>query len=262
MRAINRSILTGLTILLPFLSMAQTDDVKNEVLALGSEIMPKDTTKQKRFKNHLILPKGAWQCGLSVMYADFDSNNTDYMLLLQGLSARASMLRLAPEAAYTFKDNHAIGVRFQYSKISGVLDGVTADLLGNLSLPIENLYANSLSMGANIFQRTYIGIDDRGRFGIFWDYTLGYTRSTTQFASTVDSSAFSANQKLHLGFAPGVVYFPMNNVSVHLGICLADLSYNHITAYDNGNLVGSRHAWKANARLNVMDLNFGLTIHL
>lgn len=132
-------------------------------VVLGSEITPKDTTKQNRLTNRLIAPKGGWQCGLSVMYADFNSANSDYMLMLQGLSARASMLKLAPEAAYTFKDNHAVGVKFNYLKAGGMVDAATADLLGNLSLSVSDVSATSNSMGGAVFQRTYIGIDKQGR---------------------------------------------------------------------------------------------------
>ena len=60
---------------------------EEETVQLGKEIMPKDTTKQRRLKNHLIAPKGEWQCGLSVMYADFSSADTEFMLVLQGLDA-------------------------------------------------------------------------------------------------------------------------------------------------------------------------------
>ena len=229
-------------------------------VVLGSEIMPKDTTKTRRFKNHLIAPKGEWQCGLAVMYADFDSSNSDYMLVMQGLTARASMLRIAPEAAYTFKENHAIGMRFQYTKAGGMLDGLTADLLGNMSLPVENIGASSLSMGASIFQRTYVGVDKRGRFGIFWDYVLGYTRSKTQVAA--NDGTYSLKEKGHLGISPGLVYFPMNNISVQACISLAELSYNKVSAYESGVVAGTRTAWKAQASLNVLNLNFGLTIHL
>lgn len=261
MRRIFVSILTGILMLMPVFSSAQSKG-SERVIVLGSEITPKDTTKARRFKNRLILPKGDWQCGLSVMYAGFNSANSDYMLVLQGLSANASMLRIAPEAAFTFKDNHSIGVRFQYTKAGGMLDSMTADVLGNLSLPLENVGAETLSMGASVFQRTYVGIDKRGRFGIYWDYILGYTRSTTEFGAGGNSGPFSVKQKAHLGFAPGVIYFPMNNVSVHVGICVADLSYNYITGYENGTVTGTRRAWKAQASLNVLDLNFGLTIHL
>ena len=242
-------------------AFAQDDKVR-ETIVLGGEIAPKDTSKVRRFKNHLIAPKGEWQCGLSVMYADFSSNNSDYMLLLQGVGANASMLRLAPQGAYTYADNHAVGARFQYTKINGMVDSATADLLGNLSLEIGGLNAVTRSVGGSVFQRTYVGLDNYGRVGIFWDYVFGYTRSKTQFYTGDASGAYSLNNKLSLNFAPGIVYFPMNNVSIQVCISMAGISYTNVGAYDNGQVEGVRHAWKARAGLSVLDLAFGLTVHL
>ena len=238
------------------------DEKERETIVLGGEMAPKDSTKTRRFKNHLIAPKGEWQCGLSVMYADFSSNNSDYMLLLQGVGANASMLRLAPEGAYTFADNHAVGARFQYTNINGMVDSATADLLGNLSIEVGGLNAVSRSAGGSIFQRTYVGLDNFGRVGIFWDYVLGYTRSKTQFYAGEASDAYSLNNKLSLNFAPGIVYFPMNNVSVQVCISMAGLSYTNVKAYENGQVAGVRHAWKARAGLSIFDLAFGLIVHL
>lgn len=243
-------------------TVSAQDGTGTETIVLGREIMPKDTTVQRRFKNHLIAPKGEWQCGISVMYADFSSKNTEYMLLLNGVDAGASMLRLAPEAAYTFADNHAIGAKFQYTNVNGMVDAATADLLGNFEMSVENLHANTRSAGASIFQRTYVGLDNHGRVGIIWDYILGVTRSKSQFYTGDSSDAYSLTKKIHLGFAPGIVYFPMNNVSIQASISLADLSYSNISAYDDGKVVGTRHAWKALASLNLLGLNFGLTVHL
>lgn len=243
-------------------AFGQTNGEDTETVVLGKELMPKDTTKQRKFKNHLIAPKGEWQCGLSVMYADFSSDNSEYMLLLQGLGANASMLRLAPEAAYTFADNHAVGARFQYTNINGMVDTATADLLGNFSMTLEDLNAQTRSMSGSIFQRTYVGLDNNGRVGIFWDYVLGFTRSRSQFYTGDASSSYSLKKKVHLGFAPGIVYFPMNNVSIQASISLADLSYSNVTAYEGGAVVGTRHAWKAQASLSILDISFGLTVHL
>lgn len=231
-------------------------------IVLGEEIAPKDTTREYRFKNRLIAPKGEWQCGLSVMYADFSSDNSDYMLLLQGVDADASMLRLAPEAAYTFAKNHAVGVRFQYTAINGLIDTATADLLGNFNMTLENVSGNSRSMSGCIYQRTYVGLDDKGRIGIFWDYILGYGRTRSQFVVGEGSVPFSIKNKVHLEFAPGIVYFPMNNISIQACISLADISYSDVTAYESGSVVGRRHAWKAQANLNILNINFGLTVHL
>lgn len=242
-------------------AFAHSDGGK-ETIVLGKEIMPKDSTKTRRFKNHLIAPTGEWQCGLSVMYADFSSADMDYMLMLQGLGANASMLKLAPEAAYTYKENRAIGAKFKYTNVNGMIDAATADLLGNFSMSVEDVNASSLSMGASIFHRTYAGLDKYGRIGIFWDYVLGISRTKTQFYTGDASNAYSLNRQISLGFAPGIVYFPMNNVSVQASIGLASLSYGDMNAYEAGDVVGSRKKWRAAASLNILDLCFGLTIHL
>lgn len=242
-------------------SFGQTEGVAENTVVLGKELMPKDTTKARRFTNRLIAPKGEWQTGLSVMYADFSSRNSEYMMLLQGLDAKASMLRLAPQAAYTFADNHAVGVRFQYTTVNGMVDSATADLLGNFSMSLDNIQANSRALSTCFFQRTYWGLDKHGRVGLFWDYVVGYTRKNSNFKTGSASSSYVVNNMLHLGFAPGLIYFPMNNFSVQASICVADLSYNNVKAYEKGQVTGTRHAWKAQANLNVLDLNFGLTIH-
>ena len=250
----------GLMLVAALPAFGQTD-VREEKIVLGSEIAPKDTTVHRRFTNRLIAPKGGWQCGLTVMYADFNSANSDYMLLLQGLDASASLLRIAPEAAYTFKDNHAVGAKFTYTKVGGMLDSATADLLGNMSLAVNDVKAASNSIGAAVFQRTYVGIDRQGRFGIFWDYILGAARTKTQFTVS-DAPSYSVKEKFYLAFAPGIIYFPMNNVSIQANISIADLSYSSTTAYQDGTPVGTHRGWKAQAGLNLLNLNFGLTIHL
>ncbi len=239
----------------------QAEKTGKSTVVLGGEISRADSTKQGRFKNHLIAPKGEWQCGLSVMYADLSSDNSEYMMLLQGLDANASMLRLSPQAAYTFMDNHAVGVLFRYTNFSGGIDAATADLLGNFSMSVEDLNASSRGLSVSVFQRTYWGLDNHGRVGLFWDYILGYTRKNSRFYAGEESSAYTVNKKVHVGFAPGIVYFPMNNVSVQASICIADLGYNNVKAYENGKVAGTRHAWKAQASINVLDLNFGLAIH-
>ena len=232
-------------------ALGQTDG-GNETIVLGTDMPAKNPSK----------PKGEWQCGMSVMYADYNSANSDYMLMLQGLNLRASMLKITPEAAYAFKDNHSVGVKFNYMRFGGMLDSATADLLGNMSLSVNDLNASTISMGGSVFQRTYIGIDKQGRFGIFWDYILGYTRAKTQFTSGEASNSQTVKEKVQLAFAPGVIYFPMNNISIHANISIADVSYATTKAYQNGSEVGMHKGWKAQAGLNLLNLSFGLAIHL
>ena len=258
MKTVTRIMIAAFILMTAIPALGQSSGRNNDTIVLGAELAPRDSAKQSRFTNRLISPKGDWQCGLAVMYADFNSSNADYMLILQGLNARASFLRIAPEASYTFKNNHAIGARFANTKVGGMLDSATADLLGNMSLSVNDVNATSSTLGAAVFQRTYVGIDRQGRFGIFWDYVLGVTRSRTQIASP----AYSVKDKISFAFAPGVIYFPMNNISVQANISIADLSYASTTAYEDSGIVGTHKGWRAQAGLNILNLNFGLTIHL
>lgn len=260
-RTVAKYITVCLILMATVSAYGESKSRRDSTIVLGGEIMPKDTTKQRRFTNRLIAPKGEWQCGLSVMYADMNSSNNDYMLVLQGTDANASMITLSPAALYTFKHNHAVGVRFKYTRLGGAIDSATADLLGNMSLAIPNVKAVSTSMGGSVFERTYIGIDKNGRFGIFWDYILGYTRTRTDF-KTSGSDSFSIKEKINIAFAPGIVYFPMNNISIQANISVADLSYGVTKAYQSGEVVGTHMDWKARASLNLLNLSFGLTIHL
>lgn len=248
----------------PIHSMGQSSDmdIYSETVRVGYEMKNVHTGKERRLPRRLISPNGDWQFGLSVMYSDFDAANSDYMFVLDGVGADASMFKIAPEVSITVADNHALGVRFTYTKLSGALDAASLDLLGNLNLSVGNINALSSSMGGSIYQRTFVGLDKMGRFGIFWDYVLGYTKSQTRFSLSPDSMSHTLKKKYSLSFAPGVVYYPMNNVSVQANISIFDVSYSRTSAYSDGTFTGERYGWKANASLNLLNLSFGLAIHL
>ena len=76
------------------------------------------------------------------------------------------------------------------------------------------------------------------------------------------SSNYTTNDKFSLALSPGLVYFPMNNISVFLSLSLAEASYNYSRAYNEGVLTGARHKFKAQANVNLLSLNFGLAVHL
>lgn len=262
MKTILRLLAVCLLTLAAVPASAQSSDGKSETLSLGDELVRRNPEKRRRITRRLIIPKGDWQTGLSVMYSDFNAANSDYMLLLEGMDAKASMFKISPEASIAVANNHALGVRFNYMRLAGGLDAASLDLLGNLSLSVGNVNAVSNSMGGSIYKRTYVGIDRQGRFGLFWDYILSYTRSKTQFSLSEDSASHTMKEKYSLAFAPGVIYFPMNNVSIHANISIVDLSHSITKAYVNDEFVGERDRRAANATLNVLNLCFGLAIHL
>lgn len=228
-------------------------------LAVGRQLQ-KDTTKVsgRSLKAHVIIPKGDWQVGMTVTYLNFSTDDSEFMLLLNDAKASASVFRIAPEASYSYHNNQAVGLRLKYTNAYARLDAADLDLLGNFSLDLKDVGARSSSYGGYVYNRSYIGLDHRGRVGLFLDEAFGFTRSK----SVVSSDAYTINKKLSLTLSPGLVYFPMNNLSLSLGISIVDISYNKSNGYVNGAPSGERNFFRAQAKLNLMNLYFGLAIHL
>ena len=105
-----------------------------------------------------------------------------------------------------------------------------------------------------------VGLDSKGRVGVFLDTSLGYTRSRSDIQSS--SESYTINNKFFLALSPGIVYFPMNTISVFAFISLADISYNNSKGYSGGSFEGERNYFRAQARLDLFSINFGLSVHL
>jgi hypothetical protein len=136
-------------------------------------------------------------------------------------------------------------------------------LSDDLNFHVENLHANLTSYQAAVYHRSYIGLDNRGRIGLFNDIMLGYTNSKTAFVyneETMDSHAKTHQVKLSLH--PGIVVFAMNNVSMHVSIGIGGVSYNNTQYIKAGEVVGTRDYSKANFKLDVLDISMGMSIHL
>jgi len=234
-----------------------------ETIVLGEQIQS-DSTKcsGRALKSYVIIPKGEWQVGATIAYMDLSADDAEFMLLVNGSDASASILRLAPNVAFSYANNQSLGLKFQYTSANCAVDKTTLDLLGNFSMDTGDLKARTRSYGGHLYNRSYLGLDSRGRVGLFMDAALGYTRSTTIAYVGDPTDSHSINNKFSLTFSPGAVYFPMNNVSCYVALCLADLSYNRSVGYSNGEITGQRNYFRAQTKLNLLALNFGLSIHL
>lgn len=232
-------------------------------VVLGT-LMPKDTTGHhtRRLDNRLIAPKGEFQTGMMAAYASFKSEDSELFLALKDIDASASAFRITPFVGYTYKDNQSIGVRFAYTTAHGALAGGTADLLneglefgGDLGLDVR-MWAFS----AELYHRSYIGLDNHGRVGIICDFVLGYTLNKSMTGNS--RRDYSLTNKAKLSFNPGIAVYPMNNVSVFVTLGMADVSYNNTRTFENRQFTGERNYWDARCKINLFDINFGLTFHL
>lgn len=230
-------------------------------LVLGKRIA-RDTTgiSKRSLRTHLIIPKHDWQIGMAASYVNLSADNSEFLLLLNNSNAYLSLAKISINAAYAYSDNHAVGVRLQYTNGNCSVDAATLDLLGNFSYNLKDIKAKTLSYSSAVFNRSYVGLDSRGRVGVFLDTGFGYTRSRSDINSA--SETYTVNNKIALTLNPGVVYFPMNTISVFAFISLADISWNNSRGYSGGEFVGQRNFFRAQARIDLFSISFGLSVHL
>lgn len=230
--------------------------------AASADSMVHDSLHKRRLASYTIIPKGDWQIGMAASYMNISTDNSDYLLILDGTSANASILDISLQGGFAYMNNQSAGLRFKYSTGNCLIDASTLDLLGNFSLDIENIRAKYLSYSAYLFNRSYIGLDRLARVGFFIDAALGYVRSRTDVFVQDMHSSYSTNDKISLVLSPGIVYFPMNNVSIYASVSLADISYNYSKGFKDGVFVGDRLSFRAQSKLNLLALSFGITVHL
>lgn len=213
--------------------------------------------------------KGEFVMGAAVSYGEVDSENSELMLVLDGIDANASVLSIKPFVGYFYKDNRCVGVRFAYSSLGGELGSATLDLgeTNDISFDIPYVSLSSESYSCGIFHRSYVGLDRAGRAGLFAEIELMGSKSKgeTAYEESTDVIDRSSSESIsaELSFNPGVAVYIMPNTCATLSFGFGGLTYKAIDQYDEkGNRTGGRISSKMSFKFNVTAINFGLNIHL
>lgn len=72
--------------------------------------------------------KGEMAIGFAASYGTLTSDDTDLMLILDGIDMKGSVFTLNPSFGYFIKDNICLGVRFGYTRTQGTLGHVSLNL--------------------------------------------------------------------------------------------------------------------------------------
>lgn len=212
--------------------------------------------------------KGEVMLGLTASYGTITSEETDFWLIVDNIDAEGTTATVKPFFGYFYRDNNCVGVRFGYTRISGKLDsfGINLGEQNGLSfdVPWLNLTSNRYSIG--LFHRSYVPLDEKGRFGAFGEFELAFTMGDNLFAyqsGDHGKQTKSENATLKVGFSPGIAVYAFPNVCATLSFGLGGFKYTHIRQLDEqGNEVGTRRYSKMDFRLNIADIKIGMTVHL
>lgn len=247
---------------------AESVTISPRGMRLKHRFLPTNRRIDREINKNRFVFKGEILCGLTISYGTLSTEDADLFPVFENIKLSGNVTTVNPFAGYFYRDNQCVGARFGYTHISGKLDsfginlGEQNDL--DMEIPWLDLSSNRYSIG--LFHRSYVPLDEKGRFGAFGEFELAFTMGDNIFAyKSGDGSkrTKSENTSLKAWFSPGIAVYAFPNVCATLSFGLGGFQYSHIRQFDEqGNEVGSRHYSKMNFRLNIADIRIGMTVHL
>ena len=257
---------------------AQEVAVKSEPSA--SKVAIESNVENKRFlpmrqrvnrnidKNKFVY-KGEFMLGLTASYGKLGFDNSDILLLLNGVDLGLRSTTLRPFFGYAYNDNRSVGLRFGYSFIDGNLSNIDVNL-GLIAEGMENMNVSNLglrneSFSYSLFHRNYFGLDRRGIVGVIFETEMLIKDGTTKFTSGSEelSATFSRNFAAQLNVNPGVGIYVFPQVCVTATVGIGGLKYNNIRQYnDAGEVAGRRDHSGLDFKVNIANIQIGVVAHL
>lgn len=215
--------------------------------------------------NYRFIPQGKWIGGLTASYIDFDSDDSRLLFsLIEGFDCHLRMMSINPFIGYAVKDNLVIGAKMGYSHTVGQLDNISIEI-DDIDVSLRDMrYTEDLYSFA-LFYRSYVGVDKSRRFGLFNETTLAYNTGTSRFSREFDAEHKITDTTIHeghLGINPGVTVFIMQNVSAELSFGVAGFKVRYEKQRNNLGESGSRHKSGADFKINLFNINIGITVCL
>ena len=230
--------------------------------------MPTSRRIDREINKNKFVYRGETMLGLTASYGTITSEDADMFPIFENINIDGAVATVNPFIGYFYKDNQCIGLRLGYSHIRGTLDsfGVNLGSANDLDIEVPWLDLSSNRFSAGLFHRSYVALDERGRFGVFGEAELSFSSGENRFAYKSGNSMKSTESNtttLRVLFSPGVAVYAFPNVCMSLSFGLGGFKYTSIKQYDDmGVETGSRQYSKLNFRLNLADIRIGMTIHL
>lgn len=213
--------------------------------------------------NFLIIPKGEWMFGLTASFGQFDTQDVEFLNIINDLDFKIKAYSLSPSVSYFFRNNQSLGLKFNYVKMSADLGKLAVDFDDDLNFTISDVSYYSQSYSASINYRYYVGLGKQKRFAVFNDVDLEVGSGSARFkryynGELKDTQGFTT--KGALNFSPGVCVFLMDNACFNVSFGVFGLHLTHERQKTNGEPSGSRTYSGANFRFNIFNINLGLGI--
>lgn len=215
--------------------------------------------------NFLFIPKGQWSFGLTASYGEFDSKDIQILSVIKDLDIGIKAYSLKPSMSYAIRNNQTIGLKFNYTRMTGNLGSLSLDIDEDMSFTIGDITYYSQSYSAGIFYRNYVGLGKMKRFGVFNEIDLSFGSGSSRFKRRYngemrDTQTFSTEASLN--FSPGVCVFIMDNVSFNVSFGVFGLKMKQERQLTDGIEEGKRFTSGANFKFNIFNISFGMAVNI
>lgn len=214
--------------------------------------------------SYRFIPKKKWIGGLTFSYVNYDSDDSRLLFsVLKDFDCNFKTFSLKPFMGYAVADNMVVGVKLGYNHTIADLGNVSIDMGDDLDFSLTNMrYAEDLySFG--VFHRSYVGLDRGKLFGLFNETTLTYKNGSSSFARGEGEDykrTETTINELHLGISPGVAVFITQNICAELSFGVVGFKYRSESQKNNLGETGKRRNSGADFKINLFNINIGLTV--
>ena len=264
-------------VLTPFLSVssqkrlkqifAQPDSAKISSFAFEEDSLirtPGIGRFDRGITNYRFAPKGQILFGVTFSYADFDSKESSLLMVLKDFDCSGHTVKINPFFGYFIRDNIAIVVKLGYERSQAELGNLSVDI-DDIDLSMKNMRLSSDLLVGTFFHRSYVGLDAGKRLGLFSETSLSVKLGNSRFSRGIGeelSDTRTSIGELQLGFSPGMAVFIMNNVSTEVSFGVLGVKFRKESQKTNGEETGSWRKSGANFKINLLNINLGITIHI
>ena len=221
---------------------------KDSAFVEKHRFLPTAKRIDRRIDRNKFAYKGEVALGITASYGTISSDDTDMMLILDHINLDGTMAQVNPFVGYFYRDNNMVGLRLGYRHIGMGLGNLEVDLgsQNDLDISLDNMDYSGNAYSFGLFHRSYTGIDPKGSFGLFAELELSGMIGRSDFSYLSGDTPKST--------------FP--NVCGTLSFGLGGFQYSKIDQTDQDGKTGSRTASKMRFRLNLANINVGMTVHL
>lgn len=223
---------------------------------------------QETFRRNLeqvtFVPKGQWLAGVSVNYAQNSSDKYQF-LIIEDISGDAYSFKVSPMVQYCFKNNMTAGGRLSYERLKTTVDRASLVLSSEDAYDVDNFDMVTANYYATALYRNYFSLGAGTRFGFFNELQLQLGGGESRLINGAGedlTGTFERNFSLNVGLSPGLIMFLNNYSAIEVNVGVLGFGYTKTKSTTDRVYIANRKSQKANFKVNLFSIQFGVVFYL